>query len=167
MVNVVVEIKTKEVAKKLAQAAKTMGDTQGLMENLGESLLNTTLERMDREESPDGEAWQRLNSGYAAGKKSNKMLQEQGMSSGLKGSLHYNASQNELVLGTDKIYARVHQFGADIEPVSADNLHFKIGNRFVKAKKVTIPARPYIGIGHNEEIAILNVAEDLMRRAFA
>lgn len=166
MVAIVVEIDSKEALDALRQASKQIGNTRLLMENLGEALLNTTLERMDNEEAPDGQKWQRLNSAYASSKRSNKILQEQGMASGLKGSLHYAISGNELRLGSDKIYAAIHQFGGEIKPVNGDYLTFKMGGGFIKARKVTIPARPYLGVGPNEEQAIINVAKDLLNAAF-
>lgn len=151
----------------LKKASSAIGSTDALMKNLGESLLNVTLERMDREEAPDGSKWQDLNPGYKSGKRGTRMLQEQGMSSGLKGSLTYRVSGNELELGSSKVYAAIHQYGGDIKPVSADRLYFNIAGRVVTAKKVTIPARPYLGIGQNEMDAIENVAQDILAAAFS
>lgn len=50
-----------------------------------------------------------------------------------------------VTVGTNKIQARVHQFGATIVPVKAKALAFPGPNGPVLfAKKVTIPARPYL-----------------------
>jgi phage gpG-like protein len=46
--------------------------------------------------------------------------------------------------GSDLKYAAIHQYGGIIRPVRAMALRFKIGGKFVTAKKVTMPARPYI-----------------------
>lgn len=42
-------------------------------------------------------------------------------------------------------YARIHELGGVIEPVSAPVLRFKIEGQWRSAKQVVIPARPYIG----------------------
>lgn len=47
-------------------------------------------------------------------------------------------------VGTNRVGARTHQFGAIIKPVKAKGLRFKIGDRYVFAKQVTIPARPFM-----------------------
>lgn len=162
MAYVQVQIDSKELESVLNVAAKKISNHTALLKNIGEALLNVTLERMDREESPDGTRWQELNPGYKKQKRSDKMLQEQGTASGLKGSLSYQVSGDTLELGSNKIYAAIHQYGGTIEPVSAKKLYFKMGNRLVAANKVTIPARPYLGIGSHEERAINDVVQDFL-----
>ena len=44
------------------------------------------------------------------------------------------------------IDARIHQFGGVITPVKGKCLAFNLGGKKVFAKKVTIPARPYVGM---------------------
>ena len=43
-------------------------------------------------------------------------------------------------------YAYIHQFGGTIIPKNGAALHFEIGGKSVFAKKVNIPARPYLGV---------------------
>lgn len=43
-------------------------------------------------------------------------------------------------------FAHVHQYGATITPKDAARLAFTIGGAKVFAKKVTIPARPFVGV---------------------
>lgn len=42
------------------------------------------------------------------------------------------------------VYAPVHEFGATIRPRRARALRFFVGGQLVFARKVTIPARPYV-----------------------
>ena len=46
--------------------------------------------------------------------------------------------------GTDKIYARIHEFGGVITPKTAKALHFQIDGHWVTTRSVTMPARPYV-----------------------
>lgn len=52
-------------------------------------------------------------------------------------------TNTSVTVGTDRIYAAVHQFGAVIRPKSARALAFKLSGQLVLAQKVTIPARPF------------------------
>lgn len=62
----------------------------------------------------------------------------------LRRSIDFQASADGLAVGTNTLYARVHQFGATIVPKVAKFLRFKIGKKWVTTKKVTIPARPFL-----------------------
>ena len=64
------------------------------------------------------------------------------------GIVEFAAAQGTGVQGTwgvqDVRYALIHELGGVIRPVAAKALAFKIGDRWVFAKSVTIPARPYL-----------------------
>lgn len=47
--------------------------------------------------------------------------------------------------GAPGVHIKPHEFGATIRPKRAQFLTFKIGNRWIRARKVTIPKRPTIG----------------------
>ena len=47
-------------------------------------------------------------------------------------------------VGSDVIYARIHEFGGTIVPKKSRFLVFQVNGRWVRAKSVHIPARPYI-----------------------
>ena len=46
-------------------------------------------------------------------------------------------------VGSDRVYAAIHQLGGIIRPKNATSLVFTIGGIKIHAKKVTIPARPF------------------------
>lgn len=54
------------------------------------------------------------------------------------------ATPSEVEIGSNVVYARVHQKGAVIRPVTAKALAFKLGNKQVFARKVVIPQRMFI-----------------------
>lgn len=47
-------------------------------------------------------------------------------------------------VSSDLVYAPVQEFGATIRPRRAQALRFFVGGRLVFARKVTIPAQPYV-----------------------
>lgn len=47
-------------------------------------------------------------------------------------------------IGSNVVYARIHELGGVIRPKVADYLRFQINNKWVTTKKVTMPARPYL-----------------------
>lgn len=138
----------------LDHLALTPARSEGLMRVLGQALVETTRRRFETSTAPDGTPWTPLNPAYAEVRKPHRILVQAGMRGGLKGSIHYRAWTREVVVGTDKIYGAVHQFGAVIKPVKAKALVFRMGRGLVFARKVTIPARPYLGFGPRDVAAV-------------
>jgi phage virion morphogenesis protein len=141
--------------------------SQGLMRAIGVGLVMTTQARFDREEDPDGNAWAPLLPAYAAIKRGPGILRESGMRGGLQGSITFEAGHNTVTVGSNKIYAAIHQFGGKIVPKSAKALVFKLGagGGVVRVQSVTIPARPYLGFGAAEIDMVLDVTGVFVMRA--
>jgi phage virion morphogenesis protein len=60
-----------------------------------------------------------------------------------------------VTVGTNLIYAPTHQFGAVIRPRTAPRLVFPgPGGRLIFAKKVTIPARPFMPLRKDGSLAL-------------
>ena len=72
----------------------------------------------------------------------------------------------QAIIGSGLIYAAIHQFGGTIVPKSADRLAFRIGNRQIFAKKVTMPARPYIGLSGEDRAELVQAAAAYVRSLF-
>lgn len=53
-------------------------------------------------------------------------------------------STGGVTIGSDRVYAAIHQLGGVIRPKAAGALSFSIGGVRVSAKKVTMPARPFL-----------------------
>lgn len=128
---------------------------QPLYRSIGEFLLLRTDERFQAEKAPDGTPWAPLSPATLAQKSTDKILQESGTRGGLRGSIAYDATDERLRVGTNKVYGRVHQRG--------------IGRRsFVETRRsfAAIPARPYLGTSKRDRAIILeDVAAYFQRRA--
>ena len=136
-----------------------------LLRAVGLGLVRTTRARFRSATDPDGRPWHPLNPDYAADKRGPGILRESGMRGGLMGSITSQASGRQVIVGSNKVYAAVHQFGATIKPKGAKALMFRIGGRFVMARSVTIPARPYLGFGPKDREVALRVVGVLIERA--
>ena len=95
---------------------------------------------------PDGTAWHPLNAAYATNKKGAGILKGLAMRGGLQGSIAWAVDGDSVRIGSNKVYAAIHQFGGTIRPVRAAALVFHLGGKLIRAHAVTIPARPYLGL---------------------
>lgn len=64
-------------------------------------------------------------------------------------------SATSVKFGSDRPYAAIHQFGGTITPKTGKFLVFNIGGRKVFAKKVTMPARPYLPVTKDGQLTPL------------
>jgi phage virion morphogenesis protein len=113
-----------------------------LMELIGETLVSSTKERMGRGVSPDGSLMKPVRRGGVP-------LIDTGF---LRKSITYNAGLADVTIGSNLVYARMHQFGGTVEPKNKKALAFRVNNKkgSVVVKKVTIPARPFLGISKDD-----------------
>ena len=146
----------RDTFNRLLQAGTAM---QPLMRNIGETLLNSTRERFKDEESPDGATWEPLSAITKKIKKKNqdKVLTQDGH---LAGQLTYRANPNYVEIGSTRIYASVHQFGATIKPKNGAALVFGPEGGKIYARSVTIPARPFLGLSNQDREDILHEVRD-------
>jgi len=68
--------------------------------------------------------------------------------------------EGTVTIGTSIAYAAVHNYGATIVPVRAKALRFKCGRRWIFAKKVTIPARPFADFTKQDERELVTTVEN-------
>jgi len=81
----------------------------------------------------------------------------------LRNSVSYNVMNNRLELGLNTVDAAIHQFGGQIVPKDRQALRipgFSGASNAIFTKKVTIPARPYIGFGEADEQAAADALLD-------
>lgn len=93
----------------------------------------------------------------------NKILSRSG---DLKKSIDFVA-QTDCVLvgpGGGLPYARIHQLGGVIRPKRAKALMVPCGNRILKLKSVTIPARPYLVVPGSEVPLLAGIVVDEFSR---
>ena len=145
----------------------------GALKAIAAGLVEETQSRFERGAGPDGAAWAGLNPAYAAIKRGPGILRESRM---LQRSITSQVSGSRILVGSNRVYAAVHQFGATIKPKNAKALVFRLrptgkgkgkgGNSgLVMAKSVTIPARPYLGFGKGDREVVMDVLEDVIARS--
>jgi phage virion morphogenesis protein len=145
-----------------------MGRPAGLLRAIGTGLLRNTQDRFDAAEAPDGAAWKPLSPAYLPFKRGPGILRGSAMRGGLQGSLTMDADDRSVVIGSHKVYAAIHQFGGVIEPREKRVLAFRPpggGKAWGFARRVTIPARPYLGLSARDRETIEDTTADHLRRA--
>ena len=71
------------------------------------------------------------------------------------------------MVGTNLPYAYIHQKGGIIRPKSKKSLKFKTpSGKFIAAKQVKIPARPYLGISEQDQADAQAAIADFLAGAF-
>ena len=92
---------------------------------IGQSLLVNIRQGFEAERSPDGEAWEPLKPATVRQRKgdAHPILQRKGR---LKKTITWKVGPDSVIVGTNLVYAAVHQFGATINRAAgATKLHFR------------------------------------------
>ncbi|WP_419787219.1 phage virion morphogenesis protein [Pseudodesulfovibrio sp.] len=114
--------------KVLGSAVSKAGQSKAAMEEIGEMLTSSTVERFDSSTGPDGEAWP---ISQRAEKEGGKTLVDTGR---LRGSIGYEASPDQVVVGSNLVYSRIHQLGGEAG----------------RGHSLKLPPRPYLGISQGD-----------------
>jgi phage virion morphogenesis protein len=133
---------------------------KALLEACGDALVSGTLKRFQDEEDPQGQKW-------APVARSGKILTD---TARLRNSIDSAVAGDTVLVGSNVIYALIHQEGGVIKPVNKKSLKFKVGKgkggKWVSAKQVTIKARPYLGISTEDWQEIGETISDFIGEAF-
>ena len=104
---------------------------------IGQSLLVNIRQGFEAEHSPEGEAWEPLKPATVRQRKgdAHPILQRKGR---LKKTITWKVGPDSVIVGTNLVYAAVHQFGATINRAAgATKLHFRVTvNRAAGATKL-------------------------------
>ncbi|MEM7047074.1 MAG: phage virion morphogenesis protein [Pseudomonadota bacterium] len=153
-----IKINTLPLERALAGVDQDMTDLTPLMDAVAADMELATMERFEDGKDPDGKTW----------KPSIRALWDGGQTlrdtGGLQDSITTHVTATTAEVGTNKIYAGTHQFGATIRGKSGGNLKFKIGKRWVTVPEVTIPARPFLGFGQRDEAQVVATVTDWLER---
>jgi phage virion morphogenesis protein len=161
-----------EATKVYAEIAQRMGKGKPLMAAIGQSLVSSTIRRFATQSGPDGKAWTPLSK--ATLKKRGPGAKALLASGRLRQSITFNASSNQVEVGTNLIYARIQQLGGTTQMPERTTTIYRSQkdmaagkSRFVKKSKsdfatdhtvgahsVTIPGRPYLGVSAADEKTI-------------
>jgi phage virion morphogenesis protein len=156
-----------EARSALGRAARQVENPRGLYDNIGASLVAFTQRRFEQGVAPDGSAWPPSLRALAEGGKT--LIK----TARLMQSVTHEADDAGVTVGTNVVYAAIHQLGGTIEQgARKQDIHFKRkrGGRveFAKANKkatfaqkvdvgprtINMPARPFLGIDHQDEVEI-------------
>lgn len=118
---------------------------------VGHAVLNSTLQRFKDGVDPDGKPWPKSQRvlGKQPGRKGRKGTKTLIDTGRLRSSLTVVASPDEAVVGSNTIYARIHQYGG------------KTG----RGRAVKMPARPYLGVNDDDRKIIGAIVEDAIEEA--
>ncbi|CAK7257548.1 MULTISPECIES: phage virion morphogenesis protein [unclassified Shinella] len=142
-----------EAAKVIARIADP--DVPQYLEELGGIVASQTQRRIRSEKtSPGGEAWKPNREGTS-------ILFQSGA---LDDSIHHEVSGRSVEVGSNLVYAGIHQHGGKIIPKNKNALAFSSGGEFFMAKSVTMPARPYVGISGANAAEIVSFTEAFILR---
>ena len=149
------------LADQFDAAGDAMRDMSDLMDMIGMAMETTVEERFAGEHAPDGRPWTPSIRKKVEG---GKTLTKSGR---LSNSITHNAGSDSVEIGSNLIYAGTHQNGAVI--AGNPDLVFRLPGAlgFRRAKSVTIPARPFLGIGGDDETTITELAEDWLAERLA
>ncbi|PWE52153.1 phage morphogenesis protein [Metarhizobium album] len=128
-------------------------EAEELMSAIGALGESQTRRRIEEEKtSPDGAAWKPNNAGTS-------ILVDSGQH--LLYSIAWRADASEAEWGSTWEYAHVHQDGMTIIPKNAKALVFEMGGKTIRAKSVTIPARPFVGLSAENRQEIVDLVTDM------
>ena len=116
-VRVTFEFHDQQFRSALERMTLTANRRAGLLGAIATGLLHTTQGRFRSQTTPVGSHWQTLSPAYAASKRAGLFILSR--SGQLQQSLVSKAVGSTVMVGSNKVYAAVHQFGATIRPTKA------------------------------------------------
>lgn len=162
---ILIELKSTTALAALERAAAGLDDMTPLMADLGELLTRSTKQRFAEGVSPEGAKWapksQTTLNRYGA-RKSNRVDIRPlfGPSGALNSTIYPETSRDEALIGSPMIYAAVHQLGAARGAFGAmkNGAPIPWGN---------IPARPFLGLSAEDDVAVVETVQDYLTGALA
>ena len=154
----------KKIARKLQASMPNSHTQHTIMRRVASYILDETTQNFEQEQTPDGTRWQSLSprtllaragknpytkkghlrNSAAARMSGAKILRNKGR---LLRSIHSEHSATHAEVGTNLIYAAIHQFGGMAG----------------RGRKVKIPARPYLGLEARHHHRIKTIAEKTLQ----
>lgn len=139
----------------LGEAIGRTEDKRGLFDAIGAALVSSTQSRFETETDPEGNPWPDSIRKLTLG---GRTLTE---TAALAQSITHEPTESSVAVGTNLIYAAIHQLGGIIRPVTAQKLAFRLpGGGFAMVDEVEMPARPFLGLDQDDEAEIRALAAD-------
>ncbi|SMH42492.1 phage virion morphogenesis protein [Mesorhizobium australicum] len=140
----------------LADTLSKTDDKRGLFDAIGAALASSTQARFETETDPEGSPWpdslRKLVNGGRTLTDSARLVQ----------SLTHEATEESVAVGTNVIYAAIHQFGGTIKAKTSSGLRFRgPGNGgWVTKQSVEMPRRTFLGLDDDDEAEIGHLAAE-------
>ena len=134
-----------EARAALARLVARAEDLTPVMDEIGGALVLSTQRRFELGAGPGGLAWKPSQRALAEG---GKTLVD---TARLLASLTHRAGRDRVDVGTNVVYAAIHQFGG---PAG-------------RGLKTTLPARPFLGLDDDDRREIVAIVGDAIRGAWA
>lgn len=124
-------------------------DRRSINAALAEAVRTSTLERFQQGKGPDGKRWR---SSIRADREGGRTLVQTAQ---LRNSIHSRSDASGFAVGTNVRHAATHQFGEPGRTIRARRkkaLRFQVNGRWISKKqvRVTIPARPFLGLSDED-----------------
>ena len=168
---ITVELKDEAVSAALARIAAALTDMTPVMQEIGEALVASTMDRFAAGVDPDGNPWAPKSAttmdAYRSRGDTVSFKPLWGPSGALATTIHSVAGADQVRIGSGQVYAGVMQFGAaqgafgaragrtrptEKRPKSQDYFfHIPWGN---------IPARPFIGLSEADRTNIVDMIDE-------
>lgn len=145
---------------KLNELSRFSQEPRIALAQIGESLQRSTRERFTTQTAPDGTPWEPLSQNTKKHRNQNKILTLRGH---LQSKLRWQADNTKVELGTNSVYAAVHQFG--MKKGYAGTGQFKTKKGSFQIPWGNIPARPFLGISSSDQNLILKILETHIAKA--
>lgn len=170
------------MSDEVQQFLRDAADLRPVMDEIGSSLVASTIHRFEIEKGPDGQGWTPSARAKAEG---GKTLTD---TARLRQSITHSASASSVAVGTNVIYAGRHQFGGEVKHYARSQEIYRtynantgeLGRRFVKKSRanfaswvtigehvVNMPARPFLGVDAADTAEIGEIIADHMREALS
>jgi phage virion morphogenesis protein len=136
--------------RNLIALGRNAGPAMADIAAIGES---STRQRFRTVTGPDGQRWKpSLRARITGG----RTLTRDGH---LSGSISARHGRDFAEWGVNRIYAAIHQFGGEIR-AKGGSLRFRLANGgFATVQKVTMPARPFLGVSDDDRDDILDIIQ--------
>lgn len=130
MTSIKIDVDTSQVKALFDRLRTRMGDMTPVFKNIGEYMLRSTDNRFRYQKDPQNKDWASLTLKYRQRKEKQpraiqKILQYSGR---LRGSLIYKPYNDKVIVGTNVVYSRTHQFGSS----------------------KGVPSRPFLGVNQKD-----------------
>ena len=164
--------------RSLGDLIRKLENRQPLMREMAAAMHDAVEENFEQQGRP---AWAGWSPRYAKKRQGGKMLQKSGR---LASSINAYSDNDSATVGTNVVYARIHQEGGTINmPARSQRAYYKknadgrVGHRFARKAesdssrwntmgeyKITIPARPFLHLTESDVDEMENTAQAYIQR---